>query len=664
MLSALNALNSFNTMHTANNHNSHNNHNHNNHNHNNNNNNNTSQASTFLSCASPDVDGAATKHKAPFSSFTLSPNPITKNGTRNAYSSAFAEIMDSHSRVSPKDFKDIKEFKAALLSSDEKGASPRQLSKSQDRESNRHSMAQRRSLDFSNVQLSPSKGAVGGQGMPIGILPVLGGDRLLPIHPLRDEGKDSDEMSMGGLSSLTMNTSGSLRSRDSGRGGSVKREEEDFDGEDFDGPRDPRGRDCDRGRDRDRDGDRDGGRDGGRDHDPQGPPPSSVNKEEDVKGHHRQPRRSSILHSQASMDALAQSPVGVRLGIMRPEDIIDSPAVKQATDAAVAAAMKANAEMIARGRASAAAAAAAAAASHQANHRYLGGLNGKYDHQNHQNTTTAMPLVSHMAYVPSRRAGRRESTNARPPKITPDAAARNLLYDGPIATENNGATKCKCKRSKCLKLYCECFKAQGFCGGDCSCSCCQNKAGHEDQILEAREGILARNPLAFMDKITEASSQDGLGKVGLHTRGCNCKKSRCEKKYCECFQAGVLCTDHCKCTGCLNCVKAGAAVKRGAGVKAAKHGVDGVDGVDGMDGVDGVDGTDGVDGVDGTDGVDGVDGTDGVDGMLVVPSKTTGRKRRKSHSSRDDPSLPPAVPNSAAIAGLTPVVPTLQVDEF
>ena len=157
---------------------------------------------------------------------------------------------------------------------------------------------------------------------------------------------------------------------------------------------------------------------------------------------------------------------------------------------------------------------------------------------------------------------------------------------------------------------------------------------------------MARNPLAFMDKITEASSQDGLGKVGLHTRGCNCKKSRCEKKYCECFQAGVLCTDHCKCTGCLNCVKAGAAVKRGAGVKAAKHGVDGVDGVDG------------------TDGTDGTDGVDGVDGMLVVPSKTTGRKRRKSHSSRDDPSLPPAVPNSAAIAGLTPVVPTLQVDEF
>ena len=37
------------------------------------------------------------------------------------------------------------------------------------------------------------------------------------------------------------------------------------------------------------------------------------------------------------------------------------------------------------------------------------------------------------------------------------------------------------------------------------------------------------------------------------TKGCNCKKSKCLKKYCECFNASVLCsTQLCRCTSCKN----------------------------------------------------------------------------------------------------------------
>ena len=35
-------------------------------------------------------------------------------------------------------------------------------------------------------------------------------------------------------------------------------------------------------------------------------------------------------------------------------------------------------------------------------------------------------------------------------------------------------------------------------------------------------------------------------------KGCNCKKSKCLKKYCECFQLGLKCTPKCKCVACLN----------------------------------------------------------------------------------------------------------------
>ena len=125
---------------------------------------------------------------------------------------------------------------------------------------------------------------------------------------------------------------------------------------------------------------------------------------------------------------------------------------------------------------------------------------------------------------------------------------------------------CKCAKSKCLKMYCECFTLGYFCDDQCNCCECHNLEETQDEVRQARADIKGRNDRAFSAKVTvqktanspavaiPRSIKDNEEVLKVHITGCRCKKSFCQKKYCECYQMGAKCIPgKCQCCNCKNC---------------------------------------------------------------------------------------------------------------
>lgn len=138
--------------------------------------------------------------------------------------------------------------------------------------------------------------------------------------------------------------------------------------------------------------------------------------------------------------------------------------------------------------------------------------------------------------------------------LQPDFTANKTLFDEdslfddlPLSDDFPSAARssisCNCKKSQCLKLYCDCFANEVVCSDSCKCKDCHNNQQNTRLIELSRKPILRRNPTAFSKKIVHGT---------MHAKGCKCKQSKCIKRYCECFQSGVACTQYCSCINCEN----------------------------------------------------------------------------------------------------------------
>jgi len=76
---------------------------------------------------------------------------------------------------------------------------------------------------------------------------------------------------------------------------------------------------------------------------------------------------------------------------------------------------------------------------------------------------------------------KREKDLAKVEHSTQESIIKEKVISNDEKSENS-VKKCTCSKSKCLKLYCECFASGQPCGPDCGCKECCNNEGCTDLI--------------------------------------------------------------------------------------------------------------------------------------------------------------------------------------
>ena len=141
-------------------------------------------------------------------------------------------------------------------------------------------------------------------------------------------------------------------------------------------------------------------------------------------------------------------------------------------------------------------------------------------------------------------------------KINVETQEKNNINNNNIIDTNNNIgyvlknlkkVVCTCTRTQCQKKYCACFSLGKFCHG-CDCKGCLNKPTDNNNTITPEEEKIYNNPKEKEINIQQNLCHDNKAQAIV----CNCTKSKCMKKYCECFKMNIDCGNLCRCIDCQN----------------------------------------------------------------------------------------------------------------
>ena len=130
-------------------------------------------------------------------------------------------------------------------------------------------------------------------------------------------------------------------------------------------------------------------------------------------------------------------------------------------------------------------------------------------------------------------------------KIKKQKMKRNLNAEGSKVAVNQRKKRnmsCSCKSTRCMKLYCECFRNKNQCGELCRCLDCKNKSkiiGKQKKTLEESSGKKAGNDISISQERSNifpnpSAISDIQKDVGGEMQICMCQNPLSSHNRCVC----------------------------------------------------------------------------------------------------------------------------------
>lgn len=148
----------------------------------------------------------------------------------------------------------------------------------------------------------------------------------------------------------------------------------------------------------------------------------------------------------------------------------------------------------------------------------------KFSEINHPNDSYKTPKTQRMdsSEKNMRNRGSTISKNGSNVKDFSDVDIKEIVDSKIKEYQNSNPIKknlisCNCKRSRCVKLYCECFSAGRTCK-DCNCVDCDNTSLNEKERYTTMLSLIEKNSFAFKPKVEE----EALIVISLVNPGIQC----------------------------------------------------------------------------------------------------------------------------------------------